>query len=321
MGQGVVQLFRILVVDDFEDFRRFVSSVLQQSAEFQVTEASNGLEAVQKAEELQPDLILLDIGLPNLNGLEVAKRVRELAPAAKIVFLSVESSPDIVREALAVGARGYVHKSRCQTDLLPAIKAVLRGKQYVGSGLEFGTNAQHPRRHEVQFYSADSVVLESFARFVATALEAGDAAIVLATKSHQEGLVQRWKTEGFDIDSAIRQETYISIDAAEMLLTIMVNGVPDVVRFFKLLCGLIESAAKATKKEHPRIAFCGECVGLLCAEGNTNAAIRLEEACNDLVQKYNADILCAYPLSSFDCAEDDLTFKRICAEHTAVYSS
>ena len=61
-------LFRILVIDDFESFRRFVYSMLQQRAEFQVPEASNGLEAVQKAEELQPDLILLDIGLPIHEG-------------------------------------------------------------------------------------------------------------------------------------------------------------------------------------------------------------------------------------------------------------
>ena len=103
----------ILVVDDFEGFRRFVCSVLQPRAEFQAAEASNGLEAVKKAEELQPDLILLDIGLPDLNGLEVAKRVLKVAPAAKILFLSQESSPDVVRKALRLGALGYVHKPRC----------------------------------------------------------------------------------------------------------------------------------------------------------------------------------------------------------------
>jgi DNA-binding NarL/FixJ family response regulator len=178
MGKGAMPLFRILVVDDFESFRRFVCSVLQQREEFQVTEASNGLEAVQKAEELQPDLILLDIGLPNLNGLEVAKRVRKLAPAAKILFVSQESSPDVVREALSLGALGYVHKPRCQTDLLPAIEAVLRGKPYVGSGLEFGTDTPTPHRHEVVFCSGDGVLLDAPSRFIAAA----DSAQMLATQ-------------------------------------------------------------------------------------------------------------------------------------------
>jgi DNA-binding NarL/FixJ family response regulator len=126
-----VQSLKILVVDDFEQFRRFVCSLLQQRAEFQVTQASDGLEAVRKVEELQPDLILLDIALPRLNGLEVARRIREFAPSTKILFLSVESSPDVVREALSLGALGYVHKPELQRDLMPAIEAVLKGEQFV----------------------------------------------------------------------------------------------------------------------------------------------------------------------------------------------
>jgi len=137
--------FNILVVDDFEGFRRFVCSVLQQRAEFRVTEASNGVEGLQKAEEFQPDLILLDIGLPDLNGLEVAKRVQKVAPTARILFLSQESSPEVVRKAFSLGALGYVHKPHCQTDLLPAIETLLKGKQFVGSGLNFGTDGQLPR--------------------------------------------------------------------------------------------------------------------------------------------------------------------------------
>jgi DNA-binding NarL/FixJ family response regulator len=83
------------------------------------------MEAVQKALESQPNLILLDIGLPGLNGIEAAKRIRELAPLAKIVFLTQEHSPEIVREALILGASGYVHKPRAASDLLRIIEAVL----------------------------------------------------------------------------------------------------------------------------------------------------------------------------------------------------
>jgi DNA-binding NarL/FixJ family response regulator len=131
----VVQCFKILVVEDYEPFRRFVGSLVQPRPEFQTTQASDGLEAVQKAEELQPDLILLDIGLPGLNGLEVARRVRKLAPGARILFISQESSPDVVREALILGAKGYVHKPRAASDLLRAVETVLRGEQFVSDGL------------------------------------------------------------------------------------------------------------------------------------------------------------------------------------------
>jgi len=279
---------------------------LQQRADFQVTEASNGLEAVQKAEGLQPDLILLDIGLPDLNGLEVAKRVRKVAPAAKILFLSQESSPDVVREALALGALGYVHKQRSKTDLLPAIEAVLMGKRFVGSGLEFGKDAQPSHRHEILFCSDDEALLDGLTRFIAAALNAGNPAIVWATESHQASLVQRLRALGVDIDGAIQGGTYISSDVTES---------PDPPRMVEALKVLSAAASKAGKR-HPRIAVCGERAGSTWAEGKTDEAIRLEQLLNELGKHNDLDILCPYPLPQGE--DDTSSLKSICAEHSAV---
>jgi DNA-binding NarL/FixJ family response regulator len=127
---------RILVVDDSEPFRQFTCSVLGKSAELQIiAEASDGLEAVRKSEILQPDLIILDIGLPGLNGIEAARRICKLALKAKIIFLSQESSPDVVREALSSGAMGYVVKAKAGSDLLMAVEEVVQGKRFVSTGL------------------------------------------------------------------------------------------------------------------------------------------------------------------------------------------
>ena len=148
---------RILVVDDFESWRRFICSILEKDSELKVIcEASDGLEAVQKAEELKPDLIVLDIGLPSLNGIEAARRIREIAPATKILFLSQEPSADVVRGAFSLGALGYVVKAHAGSALLPAVDAVLRGRQFVSSGVKeyefsWGTDAQAPHRHEILF--------------------------------------------------------------------------------------------------------------------------------------------------------------------------
>ena len=128
---------RILVVEDHAPFRRLICAALQRRAEFQTLEAADGLEAVQKAEELQPDLILLDINLPKLHGFEVAKQIRSLAPDARLLFMSQESSSDIVRKALSLGAHGYIQKLSAGTDLLPAIDAVLGGQRFVSSSLAF----------------------------------------------------------------------------------------------------------------------------------------------------------------------------------------
>lgn len=123
-----------MVVEDFLSFRKFVCSKLEQTAELQVIcEVSDGLEAVQKAEALQPDLILLDIGLPGLNGIEVARRLRDLAPKSKIIIVSQESSADFVRLAISLGVMGYVFKAQAEGDLLTAIDAVLAGEQFTSN--------------------------------------------------------------------------------------------------------------------------------------------------------------------------------------------
>ena len=121
-----------MLVEDFLWFRSFVRSKLQKRSELLVIcEVSDGLEAVENASTLQPDLILLDIGLPSLNGMEVARRLREFAPRSKIIFLSQETSAVVVKEAIALGAWGYVFKSHAERDLLPAIDAALSGRRYV----------------------------------------------------------------------------------------------------------------------------------------------------------------------------------------------
>ena len=127
---------RVLVVDDHEPWRRFASTALSTQPELQVTgEVSDGLEAVQKAEELQPELILLDIGLPTLNGIEAARRIRKVSPGSKILFVSENRSADIAEEALSTGACGYVVKSDAAGELLPAVKAVLEGRRFVSASL------------------------------------------------------------------------------------------------------------------------------------------------------------------------------------------
>jgi len=128
-------IIRVLVVDDYEPFRQFVRSMLDKNPELQIVgEASGGLEAVRKAGELQPDLIILDIGLPALNGIAAARRIRMFSPESKIVFVSQESSADVVEEALRVGALGYIVKAHAACELLAAIEAVRQGRRFVGTG-------------------------------------------------------------------------------------------------------------------------------------------------------------------------------------------
>ena len=136
-GDESGSLTRVLVVDDNGPFRRFVRATLSMRPGLQIIgEASDGLEAVQKALELQPALVVLDIGLPSLNGLEAARRIRKVSPKSKVLFLTQESAADLVQEALCLGALGFVIKAHAATDLLVAVEAVLRNEQFVSSTLE-----------------------------------------------------------------------------------------------------------------------------------------------------------------------------------------
>jgi len=129
--------FRTLVVEDHKPFLEYICSTLRENADLEIVgKAENGSDAVESAAHFQPDLIFLDIGLPGLNGIEAARRIRSLAPAAKIIFLTQESAPEIVHEALDLGALGYVLKSRSHNDLESAIETVLLGNRFVSEGLD-----------------------------------------------------------------------------------------------------------------------------------------------------------------------------------------
>jgi DNA-binding NarL/FixJ family response regulator len=289
-----------------------------------ICEASDGLTAVQKAAELKPDLILLDIGLPKLNGIEAARQIRQVSPESKIVFLSTDNSPDLAQVALSTGAQGYVHKARAQSDLLPAIDAVLRGKEFDSSVLKNHKFTDPPAEkishsHELLFFSDDRVLLDSFSGFIATALRAGNSAILLFTKSHQKMLHQRLKADHIDVDGAIRQGTFISLDFDDAFAKFMAGGSPDPIRYHENYRSLIDAAYNAATAEQARVACCGEGTGHLYAEGKTAAALRLEQVCSSIAKRKNVDMLCAFPSSCLHAEEDKDLIKSICAEHSAVH--
>jgi CheY-like chemotaxis protein len=326
----------VLLVEDYEPFRRFLRSVLEKRPELRIVgEASDGLEAIQKVEELHPDLTLLDVGLPTLNGLEVARRIRKLSPESKILFVSQETSDDVVQEALRVGALGYVVKAFAGSELLAAVEAVRLGRRFLSAGLadhrHVGTVAQAPgrcfpgalrrpmpgkaqitRSHDAEFYSDDAAFVVGFAQFVEAALEAGKAAIVVATGSHRKSLLERLQQHGVDIIAAIEQGRYVSVDVGDTLSAFMVNDLPDPARFFRVADDLIAPAAQTVFGG--RVVMCGESASILWADGKVDAAIQLERFCNQLAKRYGMDILCGFSLSSSYHEQDQKIFAEICRD-------
>ena len=316
---------RILIVDDYAPFRHLVRSTLQRRPGLDVIgEASDGLGAVQKAQELQPDLILLDIELPALNGIEAARRIQKIAPGAKILFLSNNRSWNIAVETLRSGASGYVVKSDTAIELILAVDSVLQGKRFVSTSLSdhnlADTTGGHiGGHHEAGIYSDDRWLLEDATQFIGAALRAGNAVVVVATKPHRDILLPGLRAFGLDIGAVIEQGRYIALDAAETLSTFMVKGMPDPVRFMGAFGNLISRATEAAMGPHPRVGVFGECVDLLCTAGNVEAAIQIEKLGNHLVEEYQLDILCGYTVNQLQGVSDKHIYQRIRAEHSAVH--
>lgn len=333
------RLVRILVVDDYEPFRRFTRSTLEGRLDFQIVgEAADGLEAVRKAGQLQPDLIVLDIGLPLLNGIAAARKIRKLCPDSKILFLSQESSANVAREALSLGAIGYLVKTHAGGELLAAVEAVSQGRQFVSRGVSGNDNTRDvhvrneastsparrtvatDRNHAVKFYSDDASFVIGFARFIEIGLDAGNTVVVVATESHRNSFFQRLQARGLNISAAIEQGRYIPLDVADTLSSFMVNDVPDTARFLKVAGNLITAASKSLNGGSPRIAACGECAPVLWAEGKANAAVQVEHLWDEIARTCNIDILCGYVLNGFQRAHESPVYERICAEHSLVCS-
>lgn len=149
----------VLVVEDYEPFRRFIFSMLGRRPQLRIVgEVSDGLEAVKKAQELQPGLILLDIGLPTLSGIEAARQIRRVSPKSKIVCVSQESSSDVVQEVLTIGALGYVVKTNAGSELLAAVEAVCQGRQFLSAGLAGHVPAELADRQPTKHFHTDEIL-------------------------------------------------------------------------------------------------------------------------------------------------------------------
>jgi DNA-binding NarL/FixJ family response regulator len=333
-------ILRVLIVDDFEPWRRFLRSTLQKLPHLRIIgEESDGLSAVQRAEQLKPDLIVLDIGLPKINGIEAARRIRELSPNSKVLFASADRSQDIVEAALAMGANGYIVKTDAGQELVSAVDAIFRGDQFISSSLA-GHNVAHPTdegshddfesdvplppqniriRHEVDFYSDDAALVDGFSRVIEAALKAGTAVILIASDAHHRLILNRFRKNAVDVDAAIEKGSYLSVAAADALDAIMDHEIPDATRCGILLSDLVIKAAKAATAKSARVAICGECAPTLLVEGKVDAAIRLEHLWDETTREHDVDTLCGYLWSAFPEGESNTIFRRICAEHSAIH--
>ena len=310
---------RVLLVDDHEPFRRVLRKMLHQRDDCVVVgEAVDGVDAIRQTEALRPDLVLLDLGLPRLDGIEVATRINAVLPDVKLLLLTGESSPDVIEQALQRGAHGYVHKPRAPRDLFRVVDSIDRGGRFIGGGLERigrgdGFTSHH---HDVLFWSSDAVLVSGLSRFTADALRAGRAVIMVLPDTHHERIQDHLRAAHVPMDAAISEGRYIRLSVDDVLSTFVVNGWPDSERFRSAAAEMIAAAARSATSTRGKVAACGLAAATLWTRGYPDAAIQLEQLWDDVSSGEQMDILCPYPMAVRD--ENASAVRRLCAEHTAV---
>ena len=311
------QRHRVLVVEDHAAFRRLVCELLQESPSVRIVgEAADGWDAVHQAATLRPDVVVLDMSLPSLNGFEVARRIVASVPHAKVLFVTIEASPEVVEQAFRCGAHGYVYKPRAHRDMLAALDAITEGAQFVNSGAERVAHGDSfaSHQHRAAFCSSDQALIGTFGRFIARCLDTGGTVISLVADAHAEGLRRNLIASSVDFDSAIREQRYMPLKIDDLLAQIMVDGYPDPERFSSVAEQILSDAFRRAK--NGRVAACGECAPMLWAQGHREAAIQLEHLWDEVATHRPIDILCVYPLSAR--VEKMGTLRRLCAEHTSI---
>jgi DNA-binding NarL/FixJ family response regulator len=341
-------IYRVLLVEDFCTFRRAIRAMLEHHAGFRVVgEAANGNEAIQLAGKLLPDIILLDINLPQLNGFEALPQILRHSPVSKIVFLTQEHSAEVAEEALRLGAHGYVVKTDAGSELLRALEAVTRDQRYLSRQLQLRMDGKPwpwpgattgtasgavvvgiqglPERqslcaHEAHYYLHESDFLESLQGCVRTALNAGDAVIALLTGSHQRALCQRLQAMGLEVNDEIRAGRLRLLDADAIVARYRGDQIPDETQSREEARALLESAKKARMGERSRVCVFGECVSLLYAKGKGDVVLRLERFWDELGKTHELYIRCWYQVNQQQLEIDWQFFQQVSEEHSAVHS-
>lgn len=313
------------MVEDIEAWRCTLVSIVESGVDLEIVcQVADGETAVKKAAELKPELILLDIGIPRLNGLEAAKEIGKLPHTPKIIFVTQELSPEVVNEAFRIGASGFVAKMNAGTELLLAVDTVLRGGRFISrcvAPLELSSSDSFPRLpsevHEVGFYTDDSLLLCDMIDFVARAIESGRACIVIATESHQSSLIVGLKRQGLDVESAIEKGTLVPVDVVQAISEFVTNGMLNESLFLKTVGDLIATVSNAAAKQDGPVAIYGEGADILRQQGNLETAIQVEKLVHVLDRRYRLEILCGYSVGVTAARMTSQVMERISAEHSA----
>jgi len=305
----------VLLADNHAQVLEIVGGLL--AADFDIVDAvSDGRQALDLCLRLHPDIVVLDIGMPELDGFQTLRELRRLGSQVKVVLLTLHESDAYVAAVINSGAQGYVLKTRVYSDLTSAIDHALAGRLFVPSLTSLLAAAVSG--HTAQFHMNDRFFLDQVTQFVSATLRSGEPIVVAATDQTRTGIADRLKDRGLDLPEIAAQGQYVVMDAAESLSQFMRNGRPDADCLAAVVRDLDHLRLSSPRGAQSRLTIVGEMAVILCRDGNIGAAVELERMWSKLTQSLPFLTVCCYPIECFQNEASPELFPSVCAEHCAV---
>lgn len=282
----------VLLVDDDVGILKAIHRIIAPEFEVVAT-VTNGLEAVDHVSRFDPDIVVLDISMPGLNGFETAAELRRIGSLAKLLFLTSHRNDGYVNEAIESGASGYVLKQSAWSTLMPALHHVLAGRQFLP---DLALLAQR-RRHAHTFHTHPdtNVWLDGVAHVLSEALHDGDVAAVALTPDHRDDLAVRLAQRHWNLADLETLGRYLVFDIDDASRRVIRNGRLDRDAVAEMIDALDRARGTCVGGPASRLVIVGEISVLLCRNGNFEAALDLEQLWDELTQPLPILTVCAYP--------------------------
>ena len=305
---------RVLVADDYPQVLESVSGLLSTDFDVVAT-ATHGRQAVDLALRLQPDVVVLDVAMPEFDGFQAAHALRQQGSPARIVFLTMHRTDEFVSAAMSVGGHGYVLKSRIYSDLASAIDHAFDGRRFVPFLTSLSTLVGG--QHTVQFHMNNRYFLDEVSRFVGSALRSGEPVVVIAGEATRDGLAHRLHAQQLDLGRLASRGQFAAHDSAEGLSRVMHDGHPDRDVLTEMVDDLERTRVASAHRPDCRLTIVGDLNVSLCRSGDIEAAIEVERIWDELTSGLPFFTVCSYPVDCFERVGAEL-FGRVCAAHSAV---
>lgn len=315
MTQADVGRPRVLLADDDAGILKAISRTLETDFDVVATvmDGRNALDAVPR---LDPDVVVLDISMPGLNGFQTAEELKRLGSRATIVFLTMHQDDDFVSKALRCGAMGYVLKTLASSDLTPALHHALAGRRFLRSLTPLVMTGADT--HAAQWWGDDRSGLDGVAAVLSSALHRGDTVATALIESNSDALAVRMKERGWDLADVGKQGRYLVFDAEEAATRIMRAGRLHRDSIAEMVAAL-ESARRASAAgPRSHLTIVGEMSAVLCRRGTPEAALELERIWDDLTRSLPILTICTYPKGCFDHAGVPGLVSSISAHHAVI---